>query len=299
MEAVTNVELAELLVQAVQHFANYVVEFLLMVRPQCYVLPPQGHDHQSLVCIAASVGNLGAVKLLLACYTEVEKPSLIDDAECSLAITGLDPALDDVYISEPFLSYNLYSVYIGLVHGLYLYYFVPSDEQQYPSGWCISAHLGDGRPAFRLELDEGPLMRLLDQGFSSATVSRGASRLRSKNSSAGSRQSLGPQVCALGCAVAAVCVGATQKETQPDGMSHRGVRRPGEVCCGGWHTRAGLLTSALHSPPSPGLARGRKQGLHASYRGVTGTVIPPGPLLGVNHQIPRTAKDHVGTFSHL
>ena len=160
-EAASDVELAELLAQAVERAANHVVEYLLAARPQCHALPPRGRDHRSLVCVAAAAGNLRAVELLLARCAEPERPSRADRAHCSLAVAGLGPELDDVYVHEPVLSYNRFAVFIGLERGLYLYYYTRTEGAPAPSGWCISSYLGDGRPAFRLELEGPPADRPL------------------------------------------------------------------------------------------------------------------------------------------
>ena len=74
----------------------------------------------------------------------------------SLLLTEMGADRNDVYMQQPPLTYNARPVYIGLSHGLYVYWYEPraSVKKALAPGWCLSHYLGAGDPDFRLLLDE-------------------------------------------------------------------------------------------------------------------------------------------------
>jgi hypothetical protein len=60
--------------------------------------------------------------------------------------------MNDLYLLQPFVTFNSYPVYVGHTHGKYIYYYDPvlgSVREQHLPGWCISPHLGCGASDFQ------------------------------------------------------------------------------------------------------------------------------------------------------
>ena len=158
-----DVELAHLLAAAIEHEALASMDALLRKRPQLHTLPLAGYGNLTATHHAARNGHRKALEHLLAHHSAsgllgIPEPLyLVDqDGAHSLCLRGLDEEDNDVYLYQPLLTYNAHAVYMGHLHGKYIYYYVPHGKAEgnplYDEGWCLSPRLGSGAPTFRLLL---------------------------------------------------------------------------------------------------------------------------------------------------
>ena len=154
----TEVELVHILAAAIRSSNHDAVTKLLEVQPNLHTIPMAEEGGLTATHFAARTGNRAILQTLL-----MDQQTFLDAlcthdpcAEHSLHIEGLKGEDDenDLYVFQPLLSYNGRAVYIGHLHGKYIYYY--SDEhgekQEYRPGWCVSPYLGSGTPHFRLLL---------------------------------------------------------------------------------------------------------------------------------------------------
>ena len=155
--AVTDREVAQMLVATLAAPDPRSADALLLVRPRVGAVPLAGHH--SAAHYAAQCGHLRALCALLdgsdlATLCAASHPRGPTDV-CSLRLAG--PAeYCDVYVPQRPLTYNRRAVYVGHGTGAYLYYYEPAepDAAAAVAGWCVSTHLGSGKPDFRLLLPE-------------------------------------------------------------------------------------------------------------------------------------------------
>ena len=156
----SDAELAHMLAAVVQEWDLPSIERLMSLRSGLHTIAIADLGGLTAVRLAARLGRHLLLDHLLR-HERIVLPQhcAIDDAAGhSLVVQGLDPDSDDLYICEPAVSYNGRHVYFGGSHGKYIYYYTPQpeDKRQYTSGWCLSRHLGTGKPPLRLLLPERP-----------------------------------------------------------------------------------------------------------------------------------------------
>ena len=159
------VELVHVLAAAIRHSNLDAVQKLLHVDAELYTVPIAEEGGLTGIHYAARTGNCAILRALIA-----RQPTFLDPlcqadarAEHSLVIEGLreEDSENDLYVHQPLLAYNGRPVFVGHLHGKYIYYYVSdaADKQPLREGWCLSTHLGSGAPAFRLLLPKSGLRR--------------------------------------------------------------------------------------------------------------------------------------------
>ena len=154
--ALTDIERVHMCAAAIEQGAGPAVLHALRREPRLHAFPVAAWDGGTVMHLAARAGSVAVLQLMsnaasLAPYFVVD-PAL----GCSLSLQlAPDPDMADIYIHQPLLLYNGLPVYVGHTHGQYIYYYQPArgDTQPADAGWCLSVHLGSGKPKFRLLLD--------------------------------------------------------------------------------------------------------------------------------------------------
>eukprot|EP00667_Euglena_gracilis_P000049 EG_transcript_49 len=156
---VTETELAHMLAVAVQHSAAAVIHQLLSVSPNLPSVPVAQERGSTAMHLAARTGNLPILCQLLqtepycldpACAADPSRPP-------SVAIRGLEDANNDIFIVQPFVTYNDRPLYVGTDHGRYIYFYDPAEDtgkHVHTPGWCLSSHLGSGSNPLRLPIPD-------------------------------------------------------------------------------------------------------------------------------------------------
>ena len=156
----SDAELVHMLATAIQEWDLPSIECLLRLRPGLHTLPISDQGGLTAVRLATRLGGHHVVDQLREFEPLVLPQHCVMDegAGHSLAVQGLDAESDDLYVYEPVVRYNGQRVYVGHTHGKYIYYYKPQpeDKRQYEPGWCLSPHLGTGKPSFRLVLPGRP-----------------------------------------------------------------------------------------------------------------------------------------------
>eukprot|EP00668_Euglena_longa_P036862 GGOE01047417.1.p1 GENE.GGOE01047417.1~~GGOE01047417.1.p1 ORF type:complete len:2570 (-),score=549.43 GGOE01047417.1:1047-8666(-) len=157
-QVVTEIELAHMLAVAVHHSALSVIQLLLQANPQLPSVPIVQEKGSNTLRLAARTGNLPVLLLLLQTAPCCLDPNCQVDPNGpqSLVIRGL-PEANDVYILQPFLTYNDRPIYVGNDHGRYIYFYDPAEDsgkELHDPGWCLSCHLGSGSAPLRLPLPD-------------------------------------------------------------------------------------------------------------------------------------------------
>eukprot|EP00667_Euglena_gracilis_P000079 EG_transcript_79 len=171
---VTETELAHMLAVAVAHSAAPIVHQLMTVSPNLPSVPVAQERGSNAMRLAARCGNLPILCQLLQSEPYCLDPACTPErgAALSIAIKGLQDA-NDIYIFQPFVTYNDRPIYVGTDHGRYIFYYDPAEDTGkniYAPGWCLSSHLGSGSNSLRLPLPD-PLrnqdrtsLKTLEQG---------------------------------------------------------------------------------------------------------------------------------------
>ena len=132
---------------------------LLRLHPGLAAAPLEGPEGPlPAAALAARSGNGPLLQRLLAEVSgPVDSPGGAALDGRSVRVEGLsgaaDGSVDDVYVLQPLLTYNLRPVYVGHAHGHYLYYYEDLELRRRP-GWCAGAHLGSGRPEGRVAMPQ-------------------------------------------------------------------------------------------------------------------------------------------------
>ena len=144
----SDAELAHILAAAVHGGNEAVVEFMTGLRPGLSRVQLADCGERTGLHWAASCGQLNSLRLLLQEAETPLDPECTADGrvDCSLAITGLSEAENDVYLHHPLLTYNGRALYVGHAQGRYVYYYKPPPDRAPPlaRGWRLSPHLGGG-----------------------------------------------------------------------------------------------------------------------------------------------------------
>eukprot|EP00667_Euglena_gracilis_P000047 EG_transcript_47 len=156
--AVTETELAHMLAVAVHHSASGVIDLLIQEYPRLPCAPVAQERGSNALHLAARCGNLPVLMQLLRTAPWCLDPNcqVSPSSPQSLAIKGL-PEANDVYIVQPFLTYNDRPIYVGNDHGRYIYFYDPAEDGEkapHNPGWCLSSHLGSGSGPLRLPLPD-------------------------------------------------------------------------------------------------------------------------------------------------
>ena len=123
-------------------------------------VPVSGKQGRTLMHLAVQSRNLPVLSLVCDAAALTALCRHVDEGlGHSLAFTGLDPGLNDIYVLQPLLSFNGQPLYVGHERGHYLFYYEPrpGHPRLYDSGWCVAPNLGSGAAPFRLTLHASPM----------------------------------------------------------------------------------------------------------------------------------------------
>eukprot|EP00667_Euglena_gracilis_P000162 EG_transcript_162 len=149
-------ELVHLLAFAVRYEAEGTMAVLLEINPELASMPVAQEGGTTPMHLAARLGNLPALQLLLQVQPYCLDPVCMVDpgAPCSLSIRGLNDETNDVYVLQPYALYNDRPFYIGAGRGQYLYFYEPTGSSQQAAGWAVTRHLGSPDFSFHLPLPD-------------------------------------------------------------------------------------------------------------------------------------------------